>query len=82
MSNNDINAIKHAIYFSTEELMLLEKILYRHATVCTMVADEYMRKGEQQMMVAMDKKTREIEDLASRVGYPLDNQWVQEQRSA
>lgn len=82
MSNNDINAIKHAVYFSTEELMLLEKILYRHATVCTMIADEYMRKGDQQMMVAMDKKTRDIEDLASRVGYPLDTQWVQEQRSA
>ena len=82
MSNNDINAIKHALYFSTEELMLLEKILYRHATVCTMIADEYMRKGDQQMMVAMDKKTRDIEDLASRVGYPLDTQWVQGKKSA
>jgi hypothetical protein len=82
MSNNDINAIKHSVYFSTEELMLLEKILYRHATVCTMVADAYMRKGDQQMMVAMDKKTRDIEDLASRVGYPLDAQWIEGKKSA
>jgi len=41
-----------------------------------------MRKGDQQMMIAMDSKARDIEDLASRVGYPLDAQWVQGKKSA
>ena len=70
------DGVKHAVYFSTEELAMLEKILYRHATVMTLIADAHMKKGDKMMMTAMDAKARDIEDLAYRIGYPLDQQWI------
>jgi hypothetical protein len=67
----------HAIWLTTEQLQLLEDILYRHAQVCTMVADEHMRKGRQAKMIEMDNKARNLEDLAYKIGYPLDKAYIE-----
>jgi hypothetical protein len=67
----------NAIWFTKQELMMLEEILYKQATVCTLIADAHLREGNQALMIAMDDKARKLEDLAYKVGMPLDKEYIE-----
>ena len=66
----------HAIWLSLQQIAMLEEILYRHATVCTMIADQHMREGRQALMISLDNKARNLEELAYKIALPLDQEYI------
>lgn len=72
----------HAIFFSEAELQDLEEILWEKSNILQAIADELIYRSQTVEAERLDNRSKAIEDLARRIGLPLDTKYVKEINNA
>lgn len=68
----------YAIELTENQIMQLEETLYDRASVLYAISSQMEYKGNKEQSRNLDKRASSLEKLASKIAYPLDQEYIKE----
>jgi hypothetical protein len=66
----------YQINLTEEEILRLEEALYDRASVLYAIGSQLDYKGNKEQSRNLDKKASELEKIATKVAYPIDQEYI------